>query len=81
MAVKIAINGFGRIGRNVLRAIAEAGRRDVRVVSRTSREADQASSSSGPGPSGCGRSLDLDLARDDHDHEDRFHDGRGGQDM
>ena len=24
----------------------------------------------------------LDLARwDDHDHEDRFHDGRGGQDM
>ena len=27
MAVKIAINGFGRIGRNVLRAIAESGRR------------------------------------------------------
>jgi glyceraldehyde 3-phosphate dehydrogenase len=32
MAVKIAINGFGRIGRNVLRAIVEADRRDVHVV-------------------------------------------------
>src|ERR1700692_5127294 len=32
MAVKVAINGFGRIGRNVLRAIAESGRRDVEVV-------------------------------------------------
>jgi len=32
MAVNIAINGFGRIGRNVLRAICESGRRDVRVV-------------------------------------------------
>jgi glyceraldehyde 3-phosphate dehydrogenase len=32
MAVKVAINGFGRIGRNVLRAIAESGRRDIEVV-------------------------------------------------
>jgi len=32
MAVKVAINGFGRIGRNVLRAIAESGRKDIRVV-------------------------------------------------
>jgi glyceraldehyde 3-phosphate dehydrogenase len=32
MTVKIAINGFGRIGRNVLRAIAENGRSDVQVV-------------------------------------------------
>jgi glyceraldehyde 3-phosphate dehydrogenase len=32
MAVKIAINGFGRIGRNVLRAIIESGRTDVEVV-------------------------------------------------
>jgi glyceraldehyde 3-phosphate dehydrogenase len=33
MAVKIAINGYGRIGRNVLRAIYEGGRRgDVEVV-------------------------------------------------
>jgi glyceraldehyde 3-phosphate dehydrogenase len=31
MAVKIAINGFGRIGRNVMRAIAES-RRDLQVV-------------------------------------------------
>jgi glyceraldehyde 3-phosphate dehydrogenase len=32
MPVRVAINGFGRIGRNVLRAIAEAGRRDIEVV-------------------------------------------------
>ncbi len=32
MAVKVAINGFGRIGRNVLRAIIESGRKDVEVV-------------------------------------------------
>jgi glyceraldehyde 3-phosphate dehydrogenase len=32
MAVKVAISGFGRIGRNVLRAIAEAKRKDVQVV-------------------------------------------------
>ena len=29
MAVKVAINGFGRIGRLVLRAIVESGREDV----------------------------------------------------
>ena len=28
MSVKIAINGYGRIGRNVLRALYEAGRSD-----------------------------------------------------
>ncbi len=32
MTVKVAINGFGRIGRNVLRAIIEAGRSDIEVV-------------------------------------------------
>ena len=32
MAVRVAINGFGRIGRNVLRAIAESGRTDIQVV-------------------------------------------------
>ncbi|WP_215767152.1 type I glyceraldehyde-3-phosphate dehydrogenase [Gluconobacter cerinus] len=32
MAVKIAINGFGRIGRLVLRGIIESGRTDVEVV-------------------------------------------------
>ncbi len=32
MAVTVAINGFGRIGRNVLRAIIESGRTDVEVV-------------------------------------------------
>ena len=33
MAVRVAINGFGRIGRNVLRAILESGRDDIEVVS------------------------------------------------
>ena len=28
MTVKIAINGYGRIGRNVLRALYESGRTD-----------------------------------------------------
>lgn len=32
MVVKVAINGFGRIGRNVLRAIIESGRTDIAVV-------------------------------------------------
>src|SRR5919197_5466062 len=32
MAIKVAISGFGRIGRNVLRSIAEAKRRDFQVV-------------------------------------------------
>ena len=33
MAVRVAINGFGRIGRNVLRSILENGRTDIEVVS------------------------------------------------
>jgi len=32
MAVRVAINGFGRIGRNILRAIYESGRKDIEVV-------------------------------------------------
>ncbi len=32
MTVKVAINGFGRIGRNILRAIVESGRSDIEVV-------------------------------------------------
>jgi glyceraldehyde 3-phosphate dehydrogenase len=32
MTVKVAINGFGRIGRLVLRAIVESGRKDIQVV-------------------------------------------------
>ena len=32
MAIRVAINGFGRIGRNVLRAIYEAKRTDIEVV-------------------------------------------------
>ena len=32
MAIRVAINGFGRIGRNILRAIAEFKRTDIRIV-------------------------------------------------
>ncbi len=32
MSVRVAINGFGRIGRNILRAIIESGRNDIIVV-------------------------------------------------
>ena len=32
MAIRVAINGFGRIGRLVLRAAYESGRRDLQFV-------------------------------------------------
>src|SRR5580693_2243734 len=32
MSVRVAINGFGRIGRNILRAIVEADRSDIEVI-------------------------------------------------
>jgi glyceraldehyde 3-phosphate dehydrogenase len=32
MTVRVAINGFGRIGRNILRAVAETGRSDIEIV-------------------------------------------------
>lgn len=32
MTLKLAINGFGRIGRNTLRALVESNRRDVEIV-------------------------------------------------
>jgi len=32
MKTKVAINGFGRIGRNILRALIESGREDIEVV-------------------------------------------------
>src|ERR1700675_4206850 len=32
MTVRVAINGFGRIGRNILRAIAESGRTDIEII-------------------------------------------------
>ena len=32
MAVKVVINGFGRIGRMVLRALVESGRKDIHVI-------------------------------------------------
>ena len=32
MSVRVSINGFGRIGRNILRAIIEWGRGDIKGV-------------------------------------------------
>lgn len=32
MSVKVAINGFGRIGRNVLRVAEAAGTKDIEIV-------------------------------------------------
>ena len=32
MTIKISINGYGRIGRNVLRALYESGRNDLQIV-------------------------------------------------
>jgi len=32
MTLKVAINGFGRIGRNTLRALYESGRSDIEIV-------------------------------------------------
>ncbi|MBM3521017.1 MAG: aldehyde dehydrogenase, partial [Alphaproteobacteria bacterium] len=32
MKIRVAINGFGRIGRNIVRAIYESGRKDIDVV-------------------------------------------------
>lgn len=32
MAIRVAINGYGRIGRNILRALYESGRKDVQIV-------------------------------------------------
>ena len=32
MTIRVGINGFGRIGRNILRAIIESGRTDIEVV-------------------------------------------------
>jgi glyceraldehyde 3-phosphate dehydrogenase len=32
MSIRVGINGFGRIGRNIVRAIAENGRNDIEVV-------------------------------------------------
>jgi len=36
MKTKVAINGFGRIGRNILRALIESERTDIEVVAVTS---------------------------------------------
>ena len=37
MALRVGINGFGRIGRNVLRAIIESERKDIKIVAINNR--------------------------------------------
>ncbi len=32
IATRVAINGYGRIGRNILRALYESGRKDIQIV-------------------------------------------------
>ncbi|HBA08697.1 MAG TPA: erythrose-4-phosphate dehydrogenase, partial [Methylotenera mobilis] len=32
MAIRVAINGYGRIGRMVLRAVYELGRKDIEII-------------------------------------------------
>ena len=39
MTLRVGINGFGRIGRNVLRAIIESKRKDIKVVAINNRSA------------------------------------------
>ena len=39
MSLRVGINGFGRIGRNVLRAIIESKRKDIKVVAINNRSA------------------------------------------
>ncbi len=41
MALKIAINGFGRIGRGILRALIETGNRDIELVALNDLAADE----------------------------------------
>ena len=39
MAIKVAINGYGRIGRNILRALYESGRnQEIRIVAKCDQE-------------------------------------------
>ena len=44
MAIKIGINGFGRIGRMVLRSIIENNRKDLEVVAINNRGSSEISS-------------------------------------
>ena len=37
MSIKVGINGFGRIGRMVLRSIIESGRKDLEIVAINNR--------------------------------------------
>ena len=45
MSIKIGINGFGRIGRMVLRSIVENNRKDIEVVAINNKSKTEISSS------------------------------------
>lgn len=40
MAIRVAINGYGRIGRMVLRALYESGRKDIEIIAINSADGD-----------------------------------------
>ena len=44
MALKVGINGFGRIGRMVLRSIVESNRKDLEIVAINNRSNSEVSS-------------------------------------
>ena len=44
MALKVGINGFGRIGRMVLRSIIETNRKDLEIVAINNRGSNEVSS-------------------------------------
>ena len=44
MALKVGINGFGRIGRMVLRSIIESNRKDLEIVAINNRGNNEVSS-------------------------------------
>ena len=44
MSIKIGINGFGRIGRMVLRSVIENNRKDIEIVAINNRSNSEVSS-------------------------------------
>ena len=74
MAIKVGINGYGRIGRNILRALYESGRKDIEIVAvndlgdaNTNAHLTKYDTAHGPFPGevsvdGCGRPSDPEMA-------------------
>lgn len=68
MAIRVAINGYGRIGRMVLRALYESGRKDIVIIAINS--------------AGCDAESNAHLTRYDSAHgKFPFHVGVDGDDM